>query len=152
LRLPMELQKRIEVELKEAIRARDENKRNAIRLVLTALKVKEKEIKRPLNEAEAQQVLSSQIKQRKDSVEQFAKAGRQDLVDKEESEIQVLQDFLPEALDQKVLERMIEEVISEANAGGIKDMGKVMKILMPKVAGRADGKLVNDLVRGRLNP
>ena len=148
----MELQKRIEVELKEAIRARDENKRNAIRLVLTALKVKEKEIKRPLNEAEAQQVLSSQIKQRKDSVEQFAKAGRQDLVDKEESEIQVLQDFLPEALDQKVLERMIEEVICEANAGGIKYMGKVMKILMPKVAGRADGKLVNDLVRRRLNP
>jgi uncharacterized protein len=146
----MEFQKRIEDELKEAIRAKDENKRNAIRLVLTALKVKEKELKRTLTEAEVQQVLSSQIKQRKDSVEQFGQAGRHDLVANEESEIRVLQSFLPEALDETVLERIIEEVVAEVNAGSPKDMGKVMKVLMPKVAGRADGKLVNDLVRRKL--
>jgi uncharacterized protein len=146
----MELQKRIENELKEAIRARDEGKRNAIRLVLTAMKVKEKELKRPLTEAEVQQVLGSQIKQRKDSVEQFGQAGRQDLVENEEYEITVLQGFLPEALSEDVLDQLVDEAIAGAGASSVKDMGKVMKALMPKVAGRADGKLVNELVHRKL--
>ena len=146
----MELQKRIEDQLKEAIRARDEGKRNAIRLVLTAMKVKEKELKRALSEAEVQQVLGSQIKQRRDSVEQFGQAGRQDLVETEEYEIKVLQGFLPEALSEDVLEQLVDEAVAAVGASGVKDMGKVMKALMPKVAGRADGKLVNELVRGKL--
>jgi hypothetical protein len=146
----MELQKRIDEALKDAIRARDEDKRNAIRLVLTAVKVKEKELKRALSEMEIQQVLASQIKQRRDSVEQFTQAGRQDLVEKEESEIRVLQAFLPEAMGEAELEKLVEEAVAEVDAKGPKDMGKVMKALMPKVAGRADGKLVNELVRKKL--
>jgi uncharacterized protein len=146
----MELQKRIEEELKAAIRARDEGKLNAIRLVLTAMKVKEKEIKRALTEMEAQQVIGSQIKQRRDSVEQFGQAGRQDLVEKEEYEIKVLQAFLPEALGKDVLEQLVDEAIAGVGASSVKDMGKVMKALMPKVAGRADGKLLNELIRAKL--
>lgn len=146
----MNLQKRIEQALKEAIREKNENKRNAIRLLLTALKVKEKELKRALTEAETQQAIVSQIKQRRDSVEQYQAAKRTDLAASEEDEIRILQAFLPEALSPDELERLVLEAISEADAHSAKDMGKVMKALMPKVAGRADGKKVNELVRSKL--
>lgn len=140
----------VEQALKDAIRAKDENKRNAIRLLLTALKVKEKELKRPLDETEIQQAISSQIKQRRDSSDQFRAGGRNDLSEKEEEEIHILQAFLPEALGAEVLEQIIQEVIAEVGAQSAKDMGKVMKALMPRVTGRAEGKQVNDLVRKRL--
>jgi uncharacterized protein YqeY len=146
----MELLQRIEETLKEAMRARDESKLNAVRLLLTAMKVKEKEIKRSLNEAEIQQVISGQIKQRRDSIEQYGKADRRDLAESEEEEIRVLQAFLPEPLGEEELERIVAEAVSEVGAVSVKDMGKVMKALMPKVSGRADGKLVNELVRRKL--
>lgn len=146
----MELQQRIEQALKEAIREKSENKRNAIRLLLTAIKVKEKELTHALGEVEIQQVVSSQIKQRRDSIEQYMQAERKDLAEKEEEELRILQAFLPEQLSEEALERLVAEAISEAGAGSIKEMGKVMKVLMPKVAGRADGKKVNELVRARL--
>ena len=146
----MELFQRIEATLKEAMRARDESKLNAVRLLLTAMKMKEKEIKRSLNEAEIQQVISGQIKQRRDSIEQYGKADRRDLAESEEEEIRVLQAFLPEPLGEGELERIVDEAVSEVGAVSAKDMGKVMKALMPKVSGRADGKLVNELVRRKL--
>jgi uncharacterized protein YqeY len=146
----MELQERIERALKEAMRERHETKRNAIRLLMTALKVKEKDLKRALNEAEMQQVIASQIKQRRDSVEQYRQAKRADLAALEEEEIGILQAFLPEALSPEALERLVREAIAEAGAQSVKDMGKVMKVLMPKLAGRADGKQVNELVRAKL--
>ena len=146
----MELFQRIEATLKEAMRARDESKLNAVRLLLTAIKVKEKEIKRSLNEGEIQQVISGQIKQRRDSIEQYGKADRRDLAESEEEEIRVLQAFLPEPLGEEELERIVDEAVSEVGAVSVKDMGKVMKALMPKVSGRADGKLVNELVRRKL--
>jgi len=146
----MELFQRIEATLKEAMRARDESKLNAVRLLLTAMKVKEKEIKRSLNEGEIQQVISGQIKQRRDSIEQYGKADRRDLAESEEEEIRVLQAFLPELLGEEELERIVDEAVSEVAAVSAKDMGKVMKALMPKVSGRADGKLVNELVRRKL--
>ena len=90
------------------------------------------------------------IKQRHDSVEQYRKGGRADLAAKEEDEIRVLQDFLPQQLSSEELEKMVDEAVAEAGAASQKDMGRVMKILMPKVAGRADGKMVNELVRRRL--
>jgi uncharacterized protein YqeY len=148
----MGLQENIDQALKEAIRERSENKRNALRLLLTAIKVKEKDIKRRLNDTEIQQVISSQIKQRKDSYDQYVKGGRQDLAFKEEEEIVILQSFLPEALSREALERVIDESIAETGAVSPKEMGKVMKILMPKIAGRADGKLVNELVKSKLGP
>lgn len=146
----MELGRRIEEALKEAMKARDENRLNAVRLLMTALKVKEKEARRSLNEAEIQQVISGQIKQRRDSIEQYGKAGRQDLALKEEEEVRVLQGFLPEPLGEEELEGIVAEAVSEVGATSARDMGKVMKVLMPRVAGKADGKLVNELVRKRL--
>jgi uncharacterized protein len=146
----MELQERIERALKEAMREQHETKRNAIRLLMTALKVKEKDLKRALNEAEMQQVIASQIKQRRDSVEQYRQAKRADLTAIEEEEIVILQTFLPEALSPEALEHLVLEAIAEVGAQSLKDMGKVMKALMPKVGGRADGKQVNELVRAKL--
>jgi len=146
----MELQERIQQALQEAIRGKDENKRNAVRLLLTAIKVKEKEFTRALGEVEIQQVISSQIKQRRDSAEQFLRANRKDLAENEENELQILQGFLPEALSPEALNRIVDEAVAEVGAQSVKDMGKVMKVLMPKVAGRADGKQVNELVRARL--
>jgi uncharacterized protein len=144
------LQHQIEQALKDAMRAKDGDKRDAIRSLLTAVKLKEKELKRMPNDTEIQQVISSQIKQRKDSVEQYSKAGRLDLAGKEENEIRCLLSFLPEALSAEALERLVELAIAETGAQSAKDMGKVMKVLMPKTAGRADGKVVNELVRKRL--
>jgi len=141
---------RIEQSLKDAMKARDEDRRNAIRMLLTAIKVKEKEIKRLPNDVEIQQVISSQIKQRRDSVEQYTKAARLDLAEKEESEIRSLQEFLPEAISSEELARLVDEVIVEVGAESARDMGKVMKALMPKVGGRADGKMVNEAVRRKL--
>lgn len=146
----MELQACIEQALKVAIREKNENQRNAIRLLLTALKMKEKELKRALSEAETQHVIASQIKQRRDSVEQYQAAQRADLAAIEEDEIRILQAFLPEALSIEELERLVLEAIAETGAQSSKDMGKVMKALMPKVGSRADGKQVNELVRAKL--
>jgi uncharacterized protein len=146
----MELRERIENALKEAMREKAENKRDAIRMLLTALKVKEKEIKRLPDEAETQAAISNLIKQRRDSVEQYKAGGREDLAAKEEDEIKVLQVFLPEQLSPEELEKIVDEAVSESGASSQKEMGRVMKILMPRIAGRADGKTVNELVRRRL--
>ncbi len=146
----MSLQEQIDQALKEAIREKNEDKRNAIRLLLTAVKIREKELKRSPTEVEIQQVIASQIKQRRDSVAQYQAAKRADLAASEEAEILILQAFLPEALSLDELERLVLEAISEADAHSARDMGKVMKALMPKVAGRADGKQVNELVRSKL--
>jgi uncharacterized protein len=145
------LQEKIEQQLRDAIRRRDETARNAIRLLLTALKVKEKEVKRLPNEAEIQQAIASQIKQRKDAAEQYGSAGRVDLAGLEEDEIRVLQGFLPTALSAEALGQLIDDVIAETGALTARDFGVAMKVIMPKVAGRADGKLVNELVRRRLS-
>ncbi|MCE5335543.1 MAG: GatB/YqeY domain-containing protein [Desulfobacteraceae bacterium] len=146
----MELQQRIETALKEAMREKSEVKRDALRMLLTALKLKEKEIKRAPSEAETQQVIATLIKQRRDSAGQYRTGGREDLATKEESEILILQGFLPEQLSAGELEKIVADSVAEAGASSPKEMGKVMKILMPKIAGRADGKTVNDLVRRKL--
>jgi len=146
----MELRVRIEEALKNAIREKNETAKDALRMLLTSVKVKEKEIRRQPNETEIHQVISSLVKQRHDSVELYGKGGRADLAKKEEDEIQVLQAFLPQQLSLEELERTVVEAVLEAGATSLKDMGRVMKILMPKVAGRAEGKIVNDLVRSRL--
>ena len=146
----MELRVRIEEALKNAIREKNETAKDALRMLLTSVKVKEKEIRRQPSETEIHQVISSLVKQRHDSVELYGKGGRADLAKKEEDEIQVLQAFLPQQLSLEELERTVVEAVLEAGAASLKDMGRVMKILMPKVAGRAEGKMVNELVRSRL--
>jgi uncharacterized protein len=146
----MGLQEIVQQTLKGAIREQDELKRNAVRLLLTAMKYKEKELRRQLTEEEITQAISSQIKQRRESVEQYLQASRPDLADQEEKEIQVLQSFLPEPLANAELEQLIAGVISETGAQFAKDMGMVMKAIMPLVSGRSDGKRVSELVRQKL--
>jgi uncharacterized protein YqeY len=146
----MGLQEIVRQTLTVAIREQDELKRNAVRLLLTAMKNKEKELRRQLTEEEITQAISSQIKQRRESVEQYLQASRPDLADQEEKEIQVLQSFLPEPLADAELEQLIAGVISETGAQSAKDMGMVMKAIMSLVSGRADGKRVSELVRQKL--
>jgi len=146
----MELRARIEEALRNAIRGKNETAKDALRMLLTSVKVKEKDIRRQPSETEIHQVISSLVKQRHDSVEQYRKGGRADLASKEEDEIRVLQDFLPQQLSLEEVETMVSEAVSEAGATSPNDMGRVMKILMPKVAGRAEGKVVNELVRSKL--
>jgi len=146
----MDLMSRIEQALKEAIREKNEDQKNALRLLLTAVKLKEKELKRLPNDAEVQQIISTLIKQRREAAEQYLKGNRQDLAGHEEEEILLLRVFLPEALSPGELEKMIREAVAETGAQSLKDMGKVMKVLMPRMAGRADGKEVNELVRKQL--
>jgi uncharacterized protein len=146
----MELLARIEEALKNAIRGKNETAKDALRMLLTSVKIKEKDIRRQPSETEIHQVISSLIKQRHDSVELYRKGGRADLASKEEDEIRVLQDFLPQQLSLEEVETMVSEAVSEAGVTSPNDMGRVMKILMPKVAGRADGKIVNELVRSKL--
>lgn len=146
----MELHEQIEHALKEAMREKSEIKRDALRMLLTALKVKEKEIRRRPSEAEIQQTTTNLIKQRRDSAQQYRTGGREELALKEEQEIVILQAFLPEQLSPEELERLVDEAIAESGAASPKEMGKVMKVLMPKTSGRADGKKVNELVRRKL--
>jgi len=147
----MSIKNQIDEALKEAIRNQNEVAKNALRGLLTAIKNKEKDLKRAPDDAEILQIISSQIKQRKESIEQFKSGGREDLAEKEAHEIAVLEKFLPKQLSQEELEAIIAECIQETGATTVKDMGKVMKAVMPKVAGRADGKLVNELVRAKLS-
>ncbi|MDY6909662.1 MAG: GatB/YqeY domain-containing protein [Thermodesulfobacteriota bacterium] len=146
----MTLKEQIEGALKDAIRSRDETRRNALRMLLTAMKNKEKEVRRELETAEIRQLIGAALKQRREAAELYRKGGREDLASVEERESEVLREFLPEPLSREALEALVDEVIREVGAAGPKDMGKVMQAIMPKVAGRAEGKAVNDCVRRRL--
>src|SRR5262245_21468080 len=125
----------------------------ALRMLKAALMNREVERGRALDDNEVRQVLTSLVKQRRDSIEQFTKGGRQDLADKEAAEIRVLEAYLPPAADPAVVERAITEAIAETGASSAKDMGRVMKAAMAKLAGQSvDGKAVNELVRQKLAP
>jgi len=135
----------------DAMRKQEGVRLGSLRMLKAALMNKEVERGRGLDDAESLQVVQSLVKQRKDSIEQFAKGGRQDLVDKESAEIKVLELYLPPAADPAVIERAVADAISDTGASSVKDMGKVMKAAMAKLAGQSvDGKAVNELVRQRL--
>src|SRR5512137_2872528 len=138
----------------EMIRAAKEKaglRLSTLRMLKSGLHNREIDLKRELNEAEFLQLLSSMVKQRRDSIEQFEKGGRSDLVEKEKAELKVIEEFLPSQLSEADLDAAIADAIREVSATGIRDMGKVMKVLMPKVTGRADGKVVGDKVKARLS-
>lgn len=147
----MSLQEKINSEMVTAAKAKDSIKLGAIRMIKTALHNKEIDAKRELSDTEILQVLASITKQRKDSIEQFRAGNRQDLVDKEEYELKVTQAFMPEQMSPEEVEAEVVKAITEAEAKSVKDMGKVMKVLMPKVAGKADGKLVSETVKAKLS-
>jgi uncharacterized protein len=147
----MSLHDRLSEDLKQAMRAKDQLRMDTIRMIKAALLNKEIELKKDLDEAEMSRVLTTLIKQRKESVEQYQKANRQELADKELKEIVIVEGYLPQALSQEEIVKVIDSVIQETGAATAKDMGKVMKEVMAKLAGQpVDGKQINDLVRARL--
>jgi uncharacterized protein YqeY len=147
----MTLIEQISHDITEAMKARDAARLSALRMVKAALMNGEVSKGRPLEEPEAQQVLASLIKQRRDSIEQFKSGGRTDLVDKETAEIAVLEKYAPPAASAADVERAVDAAITETGASGPKDMGRVMKAVMSALAGQSvDGKVVNELVRKRL--
>jgi uncharacterized protein len=147
----MDVKIKLDEEMVAAAKAQDKIRLSAIRMIKAALHNKEISLMRPLNEDEVLQVLSSMIKQRKDSIEQFAKGGRTDLVEKEEAELKVVQEFMPAQMSEDEVDALIKKTIEEAGAVSIKDMGKVMKLLMPKLAGMADGKITGEKVKAFLS-
>jgi hypothetical protein len=134
-----------------AAKAKDKIRLSALRMLKSGLHNREIDLKRELNEAEFLQLLSAMVKQRKDSIEQFEKGGRTDLVEKESTELKVIQEFMPAPMSEAELDAMIAEAIRETGAASLRDMGKVMTTLMPKVTGKADGKMVGEKVKARLS-
>jgi uncharacterized protein len=146
----MALREQLTEEMKNAMKARDELRLSTIRMVRAAVKNRDIELKRDLNEQEIVEVIATLVKQRRESIRLFQDAARTDLVAKEEKELDVLLGFLPQQLSREEVAALVDTIIVECAAQGARDMGKVMKALMPHVAGRADGKTVSDLVREKL--
>lgn len=142
---------RVNDDLAVALRAREQETLDALRMLKTALTNKRVELTRDLEDREALQVVTTLVKQRKDSASQFAAAGRDALAAKEQREAVLLERYLPAALDEAALAALIDQAVTESGAASPKDMGKVMKVLMPKLAGQVvDGKAVNERVKARL--
>ena len=147
----MTLTDRIAQDITAAMKARDQARLSPLRMAKAALMNREVEKGRALDEAEAQQVVASLIKQRRDSIEAFAKGGRQDLVARETAEIVTLEAYLPPPIDPAELEAAVDAAIAETGASGPKDIGRVMKAVMASLAGRTvDGRLVNEAARRKL--
>ena len=147
----MSLQEQISAALKDAMRARDEDKLTTLRLVLTAIKKREKKARSLLEDQEVISVITSQIKQRRESIEQYRKAGREDLAQTEENELQILQGYMPEQASEEEISNTLDEIIAEVGAVSMKDMGKVMKAAMAKLAGKAEGGAINAMVKAKLS-
>ena len=147
----MNIQVEISAALKDAMREKNEAKLSSLRSVLTAIKNREKEVRRSLDDPEVISLISTQIKQRKESIDHYRKAGREDLVKAEESEMQILQAYMPEEISADEMSQALDQVISEVGAVSMKDMGKVMKAAMAKLAGRADGRVINEMVKKKLS-
>ena len=147
----MSMNDQVGADIAAAMKARDASRLSALRMLKAAVMNKSVEKGRDLDDAEVQQVVTSLVKQRRDSIEQFTSAGRTDLVEKETAELKVLQAYLPAAATPEEINAAVAEAIAETGASSPKDMGKVMKAVMPKLAGKnADGKAVNEAVRRTL--
>ena len=147
----MTLNDQVGADIAAAMKARDASRLSALRMLKAAVMNKSVETGRDLDDGEVLQVIASLVKQRRDSIEQFAKAGRTDLVEKETGELAVLQAYLPPSATPEEIDAAVAEAIKETRATSPKDMGKVMKAVMPKLAGKnADGKAVNEAVRRTL--
>jgi len=140
----------IETEVKEATLARDGQRRDALRLILASLRAAEKDLQRPLSNDEELQVLQRERKRRLEAAEAFRAGGREAQAAGEEAELAVLEEFMPEPIDEEELERIVDDAIAENGATSLRDMGRVMADVMPQVAGRADGSAVSQLVREKL--
>ena len=143
----MSLLTRVEEALKNAMKAKDALSLQTFRMMKSALQNKQIELMRELNDDEAFKIFNTLIKQRKESIEQFIQGGRKELADKEEAEIKIISQFLPQALDPTEVENLVRQAITEVEAKSLSDMGKAIKTAMGKIAGRAEGKLVSDFVK-----
>lgn len=145
-----DLKQRINNDVKAAMRAKDKQRVAVLRMILAAIKQKEVDDRIELDDTQTLTVLDKLTKQHRDSITQYEKAGRDDLVEKERSELAVVMDFMPAALGEDEINQLIKEAIAESGASGIRDMGKVMGLLKPKVQGRADMGKLSNLVKQEL--
>jgi uncharacterized protein YqeY len=148
----MSLEERLVEEMKQAMKSNDKLRLSTIRMIRSALKNKEIELRKKLEDEDVVKVIQAMVRKGEESVEQFQIGGRMDLVEKEKKEIEILKSFLPQPLSQEEILKIIDQSIQEAQASSLKDIGKVMKSVMPKIGGKADGKLINQLVKEKLSP
>ncbi|MDH3871117.1 MAG: GatB/YqeY domain-containing protein [Gammaproteobacteria bacterium] len=146
----MSLKERIQQDMKDSMRGGNKSRLGVIRLILAAIKQREVDERIELDDTQVTIVLDKMAKQRRESISQFEKAGRTDLVDQEVAELQIIQEFLPEQLDEAEINALIEAAMEQTGASSIKDMGKVMGQLKPKLQGRADMSAVSALIKARL--
>lgn len=144
------LKRRINQDAKEALKSKDTLTLNVLRMLKSEIRYKEIERGSELSDDDVISVLSTAIKKRKDSIQQFEKGGRDDLASKEKQELTVVTNYMPEQVSEEELSQIVSQAISEEGATGASDLGKVMKLVMPKVRGRADGKKVNQMVSSQL--
>ncbi|MGQ9570876.1 MAG: GatB/YqeY domain-containing protein [Thermodesulfovibrionales bacterium] len=143
----MSLQQRLNEDLKASIKGSDSLKTSVLRMLKAAIKNKEIEKRKELSDEEITSVISTLVKQRRESIEIFSKGGREDLALKESKEVEILQSYLPRQLSSEEVDRIILEAINESSAEGVKDTGKVMRIIIPRIKGAVNGKFVNQRVR-----
>jgi uncharacterized protein len=146
----MSLIVRLEDELKQAMAARDAERRDTLRLILSSLRSAEKDLQRPLHDDEELQVLQRERKRRAEAAEAFHEAGRDEQAAAEERELAVLEEFMPTPLSEEELEEIVDDAIAENGATSMRDFGRVMADVMPQVSGRADGSVVSQLVKEKL--
>ena len=143
----MSLRQDIHKDIAVAMKSGDKERLSTVRMLMSAIKYKEVDAHRELTDEETIAVISTLVKQRQDSIEQFTKGNRLDLAEKESMELEVLRTYLPPQLSEAEVRDIIKKAVAETGATGQKDMGKLMKVIMPQVKGKADGKLVNDIVK-----
>jgi uncharacterized protein YqeY len=148
----MGLEERLVEEMKHAMKSNDKLRLSTIRMIRSAVKNKEIEQRSQLTDESITKVIQGLVRKGEESVEQFRVGGRMDLVEKEEKEIEILKSFLPQPISREEILRVIDQSIEETQASSLKDLGKVMKSVIPKLGGKADGKLINQLVKERLSP
>ncbi len=148
----MGLEERLVEEMKQAMKSNDKAKLSTIRMIRSAVKNKEIDLRKPLDDDAISKVIQGMVKKSEESIDQFKAGGRMDLVEKETKEIEIMKSFLPQPLSREEVLRVIDQTIEETQASSLKDLGKVMKTVMPKLGGKADGALVNQLVKEKLSP
>lgn len=146
----MTLKQKLQEDLKTSMKNKDTLRKSVITLIRSSIKQVEVDKRIELNDDDVIDIISKQLKQRNDSLEQFLDAGRKDLVEETRSEIEVLKEYLPQQLSEEELNEIVKQTISEVGATSMKDMGKIMSVIKPKTKGRADGKLINKLVKENL--
>jgi hypothetical protein len=148
----MSLEERLLEEMKQAMKSNEKLRLSTIRMIRSSMKNKEIELRKKLEDEDIVKVIQVMVRKGEESVEQFQAGKRVDLVEKETKEIEILKSFLPQPLSQEEILKIIDQSIQETQAASLKDIGKVMKSVMPRIGGKADGKLINQLVKERLSP